>query len=217
MKGFNMRAASISLLATVSLTLGVVKFKPEIPYCVFFLTYGSLAENSITWKGFRLIKLSVYLFLGCDVWQLWSTGCPVMIIVENGRTFWQSVLCCHLPGVGRWFSPWLHSSLVIGSALAPLCTCFSQCCYLCHKPCRVPFLTSLYCLPQSYNPLPQQLYTGSWWYTQLKTSFLTKHEASELCSTMEPNKLNKLAVNCPGVSQSFFLLQLIPASVSMKS
>lgn len=30
-------------------------------------------------------------------------------------------------------------SNVSGSALAPLCTCFFQCCYLCHKPCRVPF------------------------------------------------------------------------------
>lgn len=123
---------------------------------------------------------------------------------------------------------------VYGSASAPLHTCFSQCCYLCHKPCRVPFLTSLCCLPRSCTlPATSITRTGSYGCTPDRTSFLTEqrygsHEASKLCSILDSVKASqshvglqssvtrsKLSRCQPVVLPS--ALQLICASLSVKS
>lgn len=75
------------------------------------------------------------------------------------RSVVRSVLCwCSWWGLFKWsvlvsladgFHPkcikwWIH-------VWPTLCICIPQSCYLCHKPCRVPFSTSLCCLPKSWT------------------------------------------------------------------
>lgn len=113
---------------------------------------------------------------------------------------------------------------VTGSASAPLCTHFSQCCRLCHKPCRVPFLTSLCCLPRSCTlPSTNITHAGSYWYITWLKRNTGSHEASKFCSTLDFVKsqvgLKLLIVLQIDVSQWLFspALQLICASVSTRS
>ena len=94
----------------------------------------------------------------CDK-VLQSTWCPLGQTVGTARTFlmkrplltpsrcWQKVLTTQ------------HNVFVPASA--PPCTCFSQCCYSCHKPCRVPFLSS-FVLPSSTLPPPYYKYNTHW-------------------------------------------------------
>lgn len=137
------------------------------PDSVYILIHSSPAANSITRKGSQHTSSDISLLFGggvqCVINLTWSTCCPVMLIVES------ILMKCPLLTPSRcWQMVFTFTSQhkVIGSAPARLRSCFSQCCYLCHKPCRVPFLTSLCCLPQSCTlPATSITHTGSYWYT----------------------------------------------------
>ena len=94
-----------------------------------------------------------FTFLGAMCDELTSKVTQSLVYLLSGDAHRDrdnmEVKCPLLTPTTCWQMVFTTPRYVTGSALAPPCAHLSQCCFLCHKTCRVPFLTCLRCLLQS--------------------------------------------------------------------